>query len=192
MPGGSQVVFKFNSGGILALFGSPLDYIKVQRQLEKVSKGSNASKGLSLFHWGRKIVSQKGYRGLYAGFSLHATMDVIGTATYFGVYESFKEYVYQQNKPDAQPVWVSLAGGGLAGALSWSLVFPADVVKSVLQKKSLEVDPKLNTIFKISRSLYDSGGFRRFYKGIAPQLIRSFGVHAINFMVYEKVLVICK
>jgi solute carrier family 25 (mitochondrial carnitine/acylcarnitine transporter), member 20/29 len=190
---------------MLAVFGSPIDYIKVQRQLEKVAAStatSPSSRGLNMLAWGRKIVKQNGYRGLYNGFSLHFLMDVIGTATYFGVYETFKKFAsnteaFNKSAKEGEvytpPLWVTLVGGGLSGAISWLLVFPVDVVKSVLQKESLSLKAaqKRNRITFIAKSLYSSGGFKRFYKGIAPQMIRSFGVHAINFMVYEKVLAWC-
>ena len=65
-------------------------------------------------------------------------------------------------------------------------------VKSMIQKEAFFPKPQYQSPFKAFLSIYRRDGFSRFYQGIAPQMIRSFGVHGINFMVYEYVLAKCK
>jgi hypothetical protein len=114
-------------------------------------------------------------------------VDILGTGFYFGVYETFKAMAPQKNGVPAG--WVSLVGGGLAGALSWILVFPLDVVKSLVQKEALTTTRTFSTIVK---ERYQEFGIRGFYRGMNMQLVRSVPVHAINFYVYENVLNFCR
>ena len=53
-------------------------------------------------------------------------MDIFGTSAYFAIYESFK-YYGPKNDDGSPKAWVAVGGGGLAGALSWIVVFPMDV-----------------------------------------------------------------
>jgi hypothetical protein len=132
----------------------------------------------------------KGLKGFYTGYPIHLTMDIIGTGCYFGIYETVKFLL----RKDSQNVGAkaSLISGGLAGALSWLIVFPADVVKSVLQKEALLQKPHYTKAAHVFATLYRERGLARFYQGIGPQLCRSFFVHALNFLVYEQVLAALK
>jgi solute carrier family 25 (mitochondrial carnitine/acylcarnitine transporter), member 20/29 len=112
------------STGILAtVISAPIEFVKVQRQLQKVEiKSFNRN----LIQWLRFIVKEKGISGFYSGFRLQAPMDVIGTGLYFGIYESVK--YYGPREADGSPkAWVSVLGGGISGCLSWIVVFPIDV-----------------------------------------------------------------
>jgi hypothetical protein len=135
-----------------------------------------------------------GLLGLYSGYRFHAPVDVLGTGFYFGVYESFKHVAPKNN---GVPVaWASLVGGGLAGMISWILVFPLDVyvfnscsIKSLVQKEALITERKFMVIVK---ERYQELGIAGFYRGMNMQLIRSVPVHALNFYVYENVLDFCR
>jgi hypothetical protein len=177
-----------STGLVMSLFGAPIEFIKVQRQLQKVT-----STNRNLIQWVRHIIATKGTLhlsgifGLYSGYRFHAPVDILGTGFYFGVYETFKSMAPKTNGAPAG--WVSLVGGGLAGALSWILVFPLDVVKSLVQKEALTTTRSFSTIVK---ERYQEFGIRGFYRGMNMQLVRSVPVHALNFYVYENVLNFCQ
>ena len=69
---------------------------------------------------------KKGFFGLYTGYKWHAPMDILGTSVYFAIYETVKFHGPKDSNGSPLP-WVSVTGGGLAGALSWIVVFPIDV-----------------------------------------------------------------
>ena len=112
------------STGLLATFiSAPIEFVKVQRQLQKLSISPSNT---NLISWLKFIIKQKGPFGFYSGFRLQAPMDILGTGLYFGIYESVK--FYGPKEDDGSPkAFVSVCGGGFAGALSWVVVFPIDV-----------------------------------------------------------------
>ena len=116
-------------------------------------------------------------------------MDIFGTGVYFAIYESFK-YHGPKNSDGSPLPWVSVGGGGLAGALSWIVVFPIDVVKSMVQKEGLREIPKTASVLISGR--FQEFGIRGFYRGLSMQLIRSVPVHSLNFYVFETVVSWCK
>ncbi|KAI8907353.1 mitochondrial carrier domain-containing protein [Gorgonomyces haynaldii] len=165
------------TGTIMCSMGAPIEFIKVQRQLQ--------NSGGNIWSWIAKIVRQKGVFGLYTGYHIHLPMDIIGVSFYFGIYEGVKQLLAHGNTPS---VYASLVAGGLAGSLSWVVVFPMDVMKSVWQKQGLLEPRPILTTSQLVKQLYQEGGIPRFYKGLGPQMVRSFGVHGISFVVYEQMV----
>ncbi|KAH6560800.1 hypothetical protein BASA60_000523 [Batrachochytrium salamandrivorans] len=85
-----------------------------------------------------------------------------------------------------------MIGGGIAGTLSWIVAFPIDVVKSVIQQDAFTAKPKYRGAWEFVRLRFAQQGLAGFYQGIGPQLIRSFPIHSINFLVYENMLQLCR
>ena len=83
----------------------------------------------------------------------------------------------------SSPVLPMLISGALAGASSWLSCYPIDVVKSVIQTQH---SPGVSVrMLAISRELYARGGWRAFFRGLSPTLVRSVPVNAVTFTVYE-------
>lgn len=127
----SKVIFGSTAAGGLTgaiiSISSPLEFIKVQRQLQKSNFNLHLAKLPlnTLWQWANYIYMVKGLRGFYYGYSAHASMDIIGTAFYFGIYETFKHVA--SSSVGRVDVMVSVVGGGLAGSLSWLVIYPLDV-----------------------------------------------------------------
>ncbi|KAJ3148746.1 hypothetical protein HDU89_004596 [Geranomyces variabilis] len=149
----------------------------------------------STTEWARHIVNMKGPSGLYSGYSIHLVRDAIGTAFYFSGYEFCKHLLtkYLGTGADGQPGAVTyMMAGGIAGTLSWLVLYPIDITKSVLQREALQHRPKYLTALQFVTTRWRKSGIRGFYNGIGPQLVRSFPVHSINFLVYENVVRWCR
>lgn len=110
------------TGFTSSILSAPIEFIKVQRQLQKVSipsanippptsnttpKPGPPSK--NLIGWLRHVIKQKGVAGLYTGYRFHAPMDIFGTGVYFAIYESFKYYGPKDEYGTPLP-WVSVGG----------------------------------------------------------------------------------
>ncbi|KAJ3114496.1 hypothetical protein HDU96_002010 [Phlyctochytrium bullatum] len=149
---------------------------------------------MNLFQWMNHIVALKGVPGLFSGYQWHLARDGTGTALYFGIYEVTKKFLVSSlNEGLGVPVqFVHMASGGFAGTASWLVLFPIDMVKSVIQREALNPNPKYRRGVDFIRHRYAKSGIAGFYRGIAPQLIRSFPVHALNFLVYEQVVSWCR
>ncbi|KAJ1562297.1 hypothetical protein HK405_013702 [Cladochytrium tenue] len=144
----------------------------------------------SAYHWAKKIVALKGFRGLYLGYPYHLTRDLIGTASYFFGYESLKLFLTPVGGTPGP--YTYMLAGGISGTLSWVFLYPFDLVKSVMQREALKPIPKYSSALEFVRRRLKSGGIRGFYHGVGAQLTRSFPVHSLNFLVYEQVLAWCK
>jgi len=75
--------------------------------------------------------------------------------------------------------------GGLAGTLSWLLIYPADVIKTRIQIDGSKYDYSLR---KCCRAMLreSNGHYKIFFKGFTPTLVRAFPVNAITFFVVRK------
>ena len=102
---------------------------------------------------------------------------------YFLIFESFKQK--SQDLGLNNQIVVELIGGGLAGSISWFSIMPFDVVKSRMQSDISGSKKGFTNIFKSLNSEY---GFRGYFKGLSPVLIRGFLVNAITFSVHQRTL----
>ncbi|GAC95649.1 mitochondrial carrier protein [Pseudozyma hubeiensis SY62] len=151
------------SGVIISCGSAPFELVKVQRQLEyliAVQKGLIKKNPVgSTSARSRTFVPQSGFqaaaniyrnfggiKGFYMGFPLHMTRDTLGTALYFGFYDSIRKLV-SRHSVDAgasgpklygipAPV-VSFLSGSSAGILSWLIVYPVDLIKTKVQRDAL-------------------------------------------------------
>lgn len=163
----------------------------------------------SSWHSAREILKKKGITGLYSGFSLHLSKkspshlytqtykpsilvrDFIGTAVYFGGYETTK-YVLSGNKNTSSGPLTQFLAGGVCGIMCWIVVFPLDLVKTLIQKEILSTQPTYKSAMDCVRDIYKRNGFNGFYRGITVTLMRAFPIHSLNFLVYEQTLVLVR
>ncbi|KAI8928385.1 mitochondrial carrier domain-containing protein [Entophlyctis helioformis] len=221
------------TGTIVTAISAPIDLVKIQKQLERVSVASSANEaaaivtgsssarvaaaaraaaevadpvggaripsaggsgptgGRSSTEWFVHIVRTRGVLGLWTGFTTHVIRDSIGTGIYFSLYEMFKLVATPEGQT-AGPL-IHMLGGGIAGTLAWTFLFPIDVVKSVIQQDAFSAKRQFpGGAWEFIRRRYARHGVAGFFRGIGPQLVRSFPVHSLNFVVYEHVLKTCR
>ena len=98
-----------------------------------------------------KVLQHGGLRSLFSGFWMTLARDVPGWAGYFAVYHSAKTWLAG---PDAgvldgsvplSPL-ATLAAGGIAGASTWAVCIPMDVLKTRWQSQPL-VPPHVSPPF---------------------------------------------
>ena len=137
----------------------------------------------------RKIYQTRGLRGLYQGLPITALRDIAGYPFYFGPYElmitCFTPAGESRQKVDAPRL---ILAGGLAGTVSWTVIFPLDVVKSRLQADGVNGNFRYSGILDCIIKSYREGGFGVFTRGLWPTVIRGFPTNAAIFLVYEFVM----
>ncbi|KAF9339183.1 hypothetical protein BGZ91_006784 [Linnemannia elongata] len=158
----------------------------------------------------KAIVQKKGLVGLYKGASLHITRDMLGTGIYFSSYETIKRLMsetIEHVRPHHHTATASgttgttttttLKGpgpmvhffaGGLCGVFSWLVVFPIDLVKSVIQKEVLATHPKYSGALDCAKDIVRREGVRGLYRGLSVTCYRAMPIHSLNFLVYEAVM----
>ncbi|KAI8810263.1 mitochondrial carrier domain-containing protein [Cladochytrium replicatum] len=156
----------------------------------------------------RKIIKKRGVVGLYSGYVPHLLRDGFGTGLYFTFYELLKHSLINYNaglysRPSTDPPTaadlaaaevplVHMLAGGLGGTVVWLFLFPIDLAKSVIQREALSDSPKYRSTLEFVAKHWKKRGLVGFYHGLGPQLIRSFPVHSLNFLVYEQVTRFCR
>ncbi|KAL7319385.1 hypothetical protein PS15m_002524 [Mucor circinelloides] len=160
--------------------------IIIKRPIQPSSYTSTSS-----WHSAREILKKKGITGIYSGFSLHLVRDTIGTGVYFGGYETTK-YLLSGNKSASAGPLTQFLAGGICGVMCWIVVFPLDLVKTLIQKEILSVNPTYKSAMDCVRDIYKQNGLSGFYRGITVTLIRAFPIHSLNFLVYEQTLSLVK
>jgi len=164
------------SGIIASFIVTPSDCAKIRLQLQYDSK--NQSKYHGTVDCLTKILKEEGLRSLFKGLPITFIRDVPAWGAYFASFELLRNKT--SNEDGTTTLLRKSLSGGIAGAISWMMIYPADVIKTNLQKESTK-----ETILMITKKLYNKGGIKVFYRGTAPTLIRSIPVNAIVLVVYE-------
>ena len=131
-----------------------------------------------------QIYRSGGLKGLYTGFPLHFTRDVLGTSLYFSIYDSSRFIVDKVELPTPQFLTTFVCGSS-AGILSWIIIYPVDLVKSKVQRNALAGVPR-ESPWHIFRRL-SSGGLSKLYRGLGVSAVRSIFSHGIHWSVLEAV-----
>lgn len=204
------------SGTVISCGSAPFELVKVQRQLEfliasqrqKAAGQSNAVfKPQSGFRAALDIYrTHGGLRGFYLGFPLHLSRDTLGSALYFGIYDTLRAVA---NQLEARKQTMGLPGpvvsfliGSSAGMLSWLLVYPVDLLKTQIQRDALAGAPRTSAslVFKKLVAVPEHGTTSRFaiggvplshiarlYRGLGISAVRSFISHGITWMMIETI-----
>ena len=78
-----------------------------------------------------KIYKNYGFRKLYLGFTSTLTRESNALAIYFTTYELLMRKLNSQSAPVS--LTSALLAGGLAGVATWTLTYPLDYIKTLVQ-----------------------------------------------------------
>lgn len=145
-----------------------------------------------------------GLKGFYIGFPMHLTRDTLGTALYFGSYDSIRSIVNKHTNPNNGSLYgvpgpvVSFLSGSTAGILSWLIVYPVDLVKTNVQQRTLSSHPRQLTGYQLFLHLLrerpppenakkdtNIKRFLRLYRGLGVSALRSFISHGLTWSIIE-------
>ena len=135
----------------------------------------------------RSVLSQllhaEGLRGLCCGYSACLPRNICGNGTMFGLFELMKAYVDNRWAPSGLSKGVAcICCSIVAGASSWLVVFPIDVVKTNIVTV---VDPaKRLSALQMAHKLWSDRGIQGLYRGLGPTLLRSIPVNAVYLPTY--------
>jgi hypothetical protein len=191
------------AAAIHSTFSTPIELVKIRMQTSSTADGklpySNS------FQCAYHILRSEGLRGLYRGYTAVLCKDVPGIGLYFASFYTFKKLLMKDKPISHMNGWDHvdqtlrlLACGGFSGVVAWLTVFPADVIKSNLQRQSrliileggsgttVSVPHIYYTgVFHCAKALFLREGWRIFYVGIAPNLLASFVGSAVSLSVNE-------
>lgn len=147
----------------------------------------------SLYFYGPREASlwlyQKyGWRGaFYRGFGCAILRDMNALSVYVVSYEFIKDQLYARlGDSKKSEILSTLAGGAVAGSLSWITTMPFDVLKNVYQSDITHV--KYKDPLHCARQLYHEFGLRVFYRGVVVVSLQALPVNAVIFLTYSQSL----
>ncbi|XP_004926545.1 mitochondrial basic amino acids transporter isoform X1 [Bombyx mori] len=147
------------AGALQSLACAPVELIKTRQQL------ASAGEGMPNGAWAgaRHIVKIGGFKALFRGLGITVARDSPAFAIYFTSYE-----VMTRGDKSVSRVFTA---GGVAGALSWVILYPIDVVKSRLQGDTIG---KYSGAWDCFVKSIRSDGWRCMTRGVVAVTLRAF------------------
>ncbi|KAE8670899.1 Mitochondrial substrate carrier family protein isoform 2 [Hibiscus syriacus] len=160
----------------------PMDLVKTRLQTCAFEGG----KPPKLAKLTKDIWVQEGPRAFYKGL----VPSLLGIIPYAGidltVYESLKDisrsYILQDSEPG--PI-VQLGCGTISGALGATCVYPLQVIRTRMQAQYSTTDAAYNGMSDVFWKTLRNEGYRGFYKGLFPNLLKVVPAASITYLVYE-------
>ncbi|XP_054800016.1 calcium-dependent mitochondrial ATP-magnesium/phosphate carrier protein 2-like isoform X3 [Prosopis cineraria] len=172
------------AGGIAQTTIYPMDLIKTRVQTYAFSQGGRIPR---LGNLSKDIWVHEGPRAFYRGL----VPSLLGIIPYAGIdiaaYEALKDmskkYILHDGG-EPGPL-VQLCCGTVSGALGATCVYPLQVVRTRMQAQRSNASAAYNGMNEVFRRTFEHEGFRGFYKGIFPNLLKVIPSASITYVLYE-------
>lgn len=177
----------FFSAVPMTLITAPFERVKVLLQIQgqkTLAPGEKPkySGGVDVV---RQLYKEGGVRSVFRGSLATLARDGPGSAAYFATYEIIKRKLTPVDPVTGKPsgnlsLGAITVAGASAGVAMWIPVFPIDTVKSRLQ--TMEGKPSIGGVIN---GLWKRGGYKAFFPGFAPALMRAVPANAATFLGVE-------
>lgn len=156
--------------------------VVVPVELVKIRVQTNSKEFKGFYGCLREILQQPGgMKNLYHGLSVTLVRDIPFNVSYFVSYEYIKNQISKRTGKVSTTEY--LLSGGLAGMCAWAIIYPTDILKSIIQAETKKIK-----ILPETKRIYQTEGIRGFYKGYTISVLRAFPVNAVTFLGYEFVV----
>ena len=134
----------------------------------------------------RHLYRQGGIRTFYKGTFATLLRDVPGFMAFFVVYDLVKDGLMRlqgidPHKASLSPISIMTAGG-MGGVVCWTVMMPADTLKSRFQSAP---EGTYRGLYHVYQELVRNEGHGALFKGLRPALLRAFPANAACFMGME-------
>ena len=151
-------------GLAVSMCAVPVDVVRINAQRLHVSAVESM----------RMLYKQQGLRFLRHGALATAVHLTLSQMAFFATYE------FVLDRWDTPPAHAPAVAGGLSGLMEWTLFMATDTVKTRVQ-----ASPGGAGYVQAWRTLYGAEGWRGFYRGYKPVVLRAVPVNATSFFVIE-------
>ncbi|PWY89025.1 mitochondrial carrier [Aspergillus heteromorphus CBS 117.55] len=180
-------------GGMVAqCFVYPLDTLKFRMQCDTVEGGLKGNRLIAAT--ARKVLNKNGLYGFFRGLPL----GLVGMFPYAAIDLTTFEYMKRaliarkarlhNCHEDDVPLnnFSTGAIGAMSGGFSASVVYPLNVLRTRMQAQGTILHPSTyDGIGDVARKTIQTEGFRGFYKGLTPNLLKVAPAVSISYVVYE-------
>ncbi|KAJ2771231.1 hypothetical protein IWQ56_001868 [Coemansia nantahalensis] len=186
---GQVAIAGAGAGVVNSVLASPVELLKVRLQAQYGSPGSApAFRGPVAL--ARHLVRQFGARGIAWGFWATVAREIPAYAAFYTGFEFAKRRFAQAlagGDADRLGPLPLMASGSVGGVSYWVASYPLDVVKSRVQNSA--APPRgLGYIAAAAREIAAEQGWRGFFRGFSPSVLRSIPAAAVTFATYELVM----
>lgn len=102
-------------------------------------------------------------------------------AIYFTVYDLLMRKL---NQSGTVSLTNALLAGGLSGVATWSVAYPIDYIKTLIQTDDLS-KPRQTSMAGYLKEELSKGSIKRLFIGFEIMLVRAFFVNAAGFFCFE-------
>ena len=178
----------FVAGGLAGIttvvLVTPIEQVKARLQIQYHDGTRRYSGPIDCV---RQLVRNNGVlRGLYAGTGgtilFRAQMSI-----YFGAYEVIRRDL-QRRRLGLSETSISFLSGGLGSCCLWIVATPSDAIKNKMMAQPDERPRRFPTVLSCIRSVWRTEGWRGFYRGFVPIMLRSFPTNGAAFVAAETML----
>jgi len=211
----SAMVAGLFSGFATACLSTPADWIKIQAQisLSNDDNGGGIGKRRSTTTSSRHDVASILRHGvmrdgifpfftqtLYRGHVANLGREGVFTMVYLGLYDRISAAVKARRRHDdgnngiygdhdqTLGTGTVVAISSSTGACAWMCNYPFDTVKTVMQAGPSSKRCERVTLRQAIRSIYNSGGWKAFWRGAGSSTLRAMLVTSSRMLAYEKTI----
>ncbi len=120
------------------------------------------------------FIKKSKFKDFYKGYTIEMPRSIVQSSLYMGTYFYLRNNYNKDNNLYYTPII-----GAISSSLGWMVMFPVDTLKTDRQTTS-----SISTMSLIKHR-YKNHGFRNFYKGITPVLVRAVPSASIGMLMYE-------
>ena len=131
-----------------------------------------------------KLIANEGFVALYRGFWATFWRDVPSWGIYFYVFEKCKQEFAHYSQTKEPTIFQKMMAGGTAGVACWVSNYPFDIVKSHIQCSKGNQTITMKEAFLHYYRLY---GYKYFFRGLLPTVLRAFPTNAITLSVFDAI-----
>ncbi|CRG85372.1 mitochondrial carrier protein, putative [Plasmodium relictum] len=188
-----SIIAGYASGIIQKTVSYPLDLLSIRMALginEKYLRSNLLYKRKSIFKIIKEINTNEGFVGFFKGFFptlLTGVPYVTLQMLFFDFYKNiFQNYFSHKSNSLSSIAFFSSISGSLSNLTSLIIVFPGDTVRKRMMNNGID---NKNYIYKNTfhciKNIYYCEGFKNFYYGLLPSMLKAIPSGAIQFMSYE-------
>lgn len=184
----SPGLLMFFSGGLVGVFSQmivyPLDTLRYRIQC--YNRNIEKKSSLIIFQATKNILKKEGILTFYRGFFTGLLGVFPYAALDLGTFYTIKKYLIEKNNNNMVSSYVILGLGALSGAISSSIVYPLNLLRTRLQIQNTFAHPYLYTgLCDVFRSTINKEGLCGLFKGLSPSLLKVIPSVSITYFIYE-------
>ncbi|KAK9478991.1 mitochondrial carrier [Lipomyces japonicus] len=169
------------AGVTVSFVAAPIEQVKARLQVQYDAATKLYSGPINC---ASVLYNQAGIRGLYRG--LLATM--LFRANFFFLWGSYDIMTtWAKANTEFSDAAINFWAGGLSAQIFWTLAYPSDVVKQLIMIDDIR-NPKFSRWIYAARHVYQTRGYKGFFRGFVPSSIRAFPANAAALAMFEAVM----